>query len=627
MSFAIFRKYEKPIMWATVVFSVLIFATFSGFGSLKNLLSQHSTVEVFGQFDVHSTGQRHVTSTAEFMEVRQAMGRFVYARTHSSDVKDPDVWAYLIRLEEGRGAGLEATDRDVADYVRQAMFGGQPVTAALYTQVWRDVLGFPSARSLERFLHDQLVGGRWAEFDTLAAGIVNADDVYLRWRQDNERFDYDAVVIADLTDEQIPEPGDEELQTLWDDTAEAMRKAIYVEPRRVDVAYAWAPLAEGEHAVPADRLATLAEPSADEIQQRFAEVGEERWPDVKEPTDEIKAVLVRELKISALASQAAQAFEIGTDKSVEAFRKLMEDAGLTFANPEGLLGNDEIAKLPDIGDETLPLWLSQKQVGTTYVGLPYTGEQDNVHVVLVEAEQASRPLSFEEAHDKLVTNWRNAQRSKPAGDYREALRKAARELPECQAVIKPLQDAAQKRADDAAAALVDATDEARAAARQQVLDAAERGEIAARVAEFEHLVWDSVPRPEGSRVIPFAGVPKSYSRHPTGDEEPTSVERQLKVAQTIFRLGVNAVSEPVRHTPSAQSAIVLVRARSFPDKAEMLADTAGMESARKQLSAQRQSEAQRGLAPEALMASHNLEVADLSQKKKPGDDHQPPPDF
>jgi hypothetical protein len=27
------------------------------------------------------------------------------------------------------------------------------------------------------------------------------------------------------------------------------------------------------------------------------------------------------------------------------------------------------------------------------------------------------------------------------------------------------------------------------------------------------------------------------------------------------------------------------------------------------------------------MASHNLEVADLSQKKKPGKETQPPPDF
>src|SRR5262249_34965377 len=128
-------------------------------------------------------------------------------------------------------------------------------------------------------------------------------------------------------------------------------------------------------------------------------------------------------------------------------------------------------------------------------------------------------------------------------------------------------------------------------------------------------------------VISFTGVPKSYSRHPTGDEEPTSVERQLKVAQTIFRLGVNAISEPVHHTASAQTAIVLVRARSFPDKAEMLADAAGMASARRQLGAQRSSEAQRALAPEALMASHNLEVAEVAQKKKPGDDHQPPPDF
>jgi hypothetical protein len=627
MSFAIFRKYEKPIMWATVVFSVLIFATFSGFGSLKNLLSQHATVEVYGQFDVHSSGQRHVTTTSEFMGVRQALSRFAYARNGTSDVKDPEVWSHLILLEEGRGAGLQATDRDVAQFVQQ-QFGGQPVTADLYTFWWRDRLGFPSARAYEEFIHDFILGNRWAQFDTEAAGVVNADDVYLRWRQDNERFDYDAVVIADLTDEQLGDPSTEDLQKLWDDTPQALRDATYVEPRRLDVAYAWAPLGEGEHAVPAEKLAPLAEPTDEEVQQRFEEIGEERWPDVKEPTDEIKAVLKHELKVASAAQVATKLFEAGEDKSVEAFRRIMEDAGLTFANPEGLLGTDELAKLPDIEDELLPMWLSQQKVGTAYLGEPDTAKQMNVHVVLLEAEQPSRPLTFEEAHDKLVTNWRNGRRSKPAADYREALRKAARELPECQAVIQPLVDAAQKRADDAAAALgADATDEAKAAARKQVLDASERGEIAARVAEFEHLVWDSVPRPEGARVLNFTGVPKSYSRHPTGDEEPTSVERQLKVAQAIFRLGVNGISEPVRHTPSAQTAIALVRARSFPDKAEMLADTAGMETARRMLSSQRFAEAQRSLAPEALMASHNLEVAELAQKKQPGKDGQPPPDF
>jgi hypothetical protein len=624
MSFAIFRKYEKPIMWATVIFSVLIFATFSGFGSLKNLLSQHATVEVYGEFDVKSTGERHVVTTADFMGVRQAMSRFAYVQSGSHDVKDPEVWAHLIALEEARGAGLEASDHDVGDYVQQ-MFGGQPITREQYTYVWRDRLGFASAHDLERFLHDTILGSRWMQFEAEAAGLVNADDVYLRWRGDNERFDYDAIVIPDLTDEQIPEPSGDELQKFWDDLPEVVRDATYSEPRRLDVAYAWAPLGEGEHAIPAEKVAAQPEPSADDVQQRFEIVGETRWPDVHELSDEMKAALTRELRVMSVAQQAKTAFDAAEDKSVDSFRKLSEAAGLTVADPEGLLGPDELAKLPDIGNERLPNWLSNQPVGSVYVDdSTYAPDQLNVHLVLIQAEQARRPLTFEEAHDKLVKAWRDGQRDKTARDFREALRKAARELPECAAVIQPLLDAAQKRADEAAAALTDATDEARAAARKEVLDASERTEIAARIAEFEHLAWDKVPRPDNARVLSFAGVPKSYSRHPTGDEEPTSVERQLKVASAIFRLGVDAVSEPVRHTQSAQTAIVIVRARSFPEKSEMFADTAGMDTARRILGQQRASETQRSMSPEMLMASRNLKVAEIAKKTPEGEDGIPP---
>jgi len=625
MSFALFRKYEKPIMWATVVFSVLIFATFSSLGSLKNLLAKHSTAEIYGEFDVQSTGERHVTTTSEFMGLRQAMSRFSSGQGRSRDVRDEQVWGRLIAAEEARGLGLDVTDHDVDGFVQQ-IFGGQQVTREVYTYVWRDRLGFASAREMERYLHDELLVQRWLELQVQVAGLVNADDIYVRWKQDNERFDYDALVIPDLTDDEIPEPSAEDLQKLWDDTGEAIRSATYVEPRRIDVAYAWAPLGEGEHALADDKLAGLPEPSADEIQQRFDMVGEDRWPDTKTLTDEIKPAIIRELKVIAAARKASEAFAAGTEKTVEAFRKAVEDAGLAFADPEGLLGNDEITKLPDIGNETLPLWLAQQKVETVYFGYPYSAEDKDVHLVLVQAEQPSRPLSFEEAHDKLVTNWRNGRRDQPAQDFREALSKAARELPECAAAIAPLLEAANKRADAAAAALTDATDEARAAARKDVLDAAERGEIAARVAEFEHLAWDKVQRPGNARVISFAGVSKAYVRHPDGDEEPTSIERYLKVNSAVFRLGVNAISQPLRHVPSSQSAIVIVRARNAPERADMLADSAGMEAARRALGSQREAEAQNAASPVALMASHNLKVAEIAQKKHDGGP-EPPPDF
>jgi hypothetical protein len=626
MTFAWFRKYQKPIMWVVVVMSVLIFATFSGFGDIQAMLTQSST-EIYGEFDVHSTGKRHKVTTAEFSGVRQNMSRFAYAFSQQRDVPEPDVWAHVIALAEGRGAGIDASDRDVNSIV-EAMFGGQTVTRELYTMVWRDRLGFPSAREMERFLHDQVVGARWEQFEVAAAGLVNADDIYLRWRQDNERFDYDALVIPDLTDDQIPAPSDEDLQKLWDDTPEAVRAATYVEPRRVDIVYAWAPLAAGEGAPPDDKLAAVPEPTPEEVEQRFDTIGDTRWPDATELTDEIKAAIAHELKVIAAARKAHEAFSAAEEKTAESFRKAAEEAGLTVQDPEGLLGTDELTALPDIGSETLPLWLAREEVGTAYFGYPYSADDLDVHLVLVQAEEPSRPLTFEESREQLVKSWRDGRRDKPARDFREALRKATRELPECATVIAPLQEAANQRADEAAAALPpEATDEDRAAARKQVLDAADRGELAARVAEFEHLAWDKVPHPEGARVINFAGVPRSYVRKPSGDEEPTSVERQLKVSSAVFRLGVNAVSEPVRHAPSSSTAIVIVRSRSFPERSEMLADPAGMDTSRRQLSAQREAEARNALAPESLMASRNLKVAVIEPRQPGQPAPQPPPDF
>jgi len=611
MSFAIFRKYEKPLLWGVVIFSVLIFATFSGFGDLKALLTQKDLTNVAGEFDVLSSGERKRVSVTEYALARQDLNRLYYAQGRKDGAEDADVWGFLIRLAEARGADLDVAPSEVARFWTR----GQPITKEEYRTLWRDRLQFPSPRDMENFARDYRLGARWFEFEVAAAGVVSADDVYLRWRQDNERFDYVALVVPDLPPDQIPEPTAEDLQTLWDDTAESVRSATYTEPRRLDVAYAWAPLGEGEHAVPAEKLAAVAEPRPEELDQRFAFVREGRWPDdVTEPTDEIRATLVRELKVVTLAQKAMDDFQASEDKSVEAFRRIMEEAGLQVQDPEGLLGTEELAALPEIGSETLPLWLAQQHVGGVHFGYPY-GQQDDVHLVLVQAEQASRPLAFEEAHDKLVKNWKDARRDQAAKDFREALRMAARERPECMAAIQPLLDAAAARADEAAAALTDATDEARAARRKEVLDQAERLEIAPRVAEFEHLVWDDVPRPEGSRLVEFTGVPRSYSKNPTGEEDPASVERQLKTSALVFRLGAEAVSEPIRHAPTSQTSIVLVRARSFPPQADMLADQAGMEAARKALSSQREAEAQRELAPEALMASRHLLVAEPTQKK------------
>jgi hypothetical protein len=623
MSFAVFRKYQKPLLWAVVIFSVLIFATFSGFGDIKAVLTRQDLGQLYGRFDVQASGQPREVGLDEFAAARQHLNRFRWAQGAREGVEDQEAWAHIICKAEAEASGMQVSDRDVSDLVRR-MLGGQAPTREAYEGFWRDRLQFASAREMEEFLREVLLGWRWMEFQGEAAGVVGADEIYLRWRTDNEVFDYEAVVVADLADGAVPEPAPEELQAWWDGLAQPVREAKYQDPRRIDLLYAWAPLAAGESAFPDDRLASLAELDEAQVTARFGLVGHERWPDATEATPEMRAELARELKVAAAAQAARAAFESGEDKSPEAFRTQMEAAGFRVEDPEGLLGSDEIKALPEVGSDMLAAWLAQTTVGSLHLDYPY-GTQDHVGLVLVTAEQASRPLAFEEAHEALVRDWKASRKDKPARDWREALRAAARALPECVAVLQPLLDDAAKRAEQAVAALpADATDDQRAAARQQVLDAAERTDVAPRVAEFERLVWDSVPRPEGAQVQSFTGVPRSYARNPTGTEEAGSIERLLRTAPAIFRLAVDSVSDVIRHAASSHLAVVRITGRRFPEQPAMLADQAGMELARKELSRQRRMEAQLGLSPGMLIASRKLEVSQLEQKAR--DVPEVPPD-
>jgi hypothetical protein len=612
MSFAVFRKYQKPLLWAAVIFSVLIFATFSGFGDLKAVLTRQDLAQIYGRFDVQTSGSRREVGLEEFVATRQNLNRFSWLQGSREGAEDEEVWAHIVRKAEAEACGLKVTDRDVSDLVR-GMFGGQPVTRELYERLWRDQLHFGSAREMESFLREILLGMRWMEIQVEAAGVVGADEIYLRWRTDNELFDYEAVVVADLADDAVPEPSAEELAAYWDGLAQPVREAKYQDPRRIDLLYAWAPLAAGEQGLPDERLEGLPEPDEAQVTARFGLVRAERWPEATEATPEMRAGLARELKVAAAAQAARAAFEAGEDRSPEAFRAQMEAAGFHVEDPEGLLGGDEIKALPEVGSEMLAAWLAQTTVGNVHLDYPY-GTQDHVGLMLVTAEQASRPLSLQEAHDALVRDWKASRKDRPVRDWREALRAAARALPECAAAIQPLLDDAAARAEEAAAALpADATEDQKAAARQQVLDAAERSDIAPRVAGFERLAWDVVPRPEGARIQSFSGVPRSYARNPDGPEEAGSIERLLRTAPAIFRLAVDSVSDVIRHAASSQSAAVRVTGRRFPEQAAMLADQAGMDLARKELSRQRRMEAQMALSSAALISSRKLEVSEIQQ--------------
>jgi hypothetical protein len=628
MSFAWFRKYEKPFMWGTVIFSVLIFATFSGFGDLKALLQRRDIGVAWGQFTLESTGKTMDIGEDEYRQISQRLNRLSSAMGQRQNVSEDAIWSFIIMREEARASGLEMSDQDVASFISSQVLGGQPVSREMYTHIWSDVLGFSSARDMEEFFRELLLGRRYASIKAEAAGLVTADEVYLQWRQDNERFDYDGVVIADVPLEQVPGPSDDELKTMWDAVPEQVRQGTYRDPRRLDIAYGWATLAPGEHGVADEKLAGIAEPPADEIDAAFQQDRAKRWPETKELTDEIRAALVREAKVIELARKAHEAFEAGQDKGADAFRSAMEAAGLNFADPVGLLSDDELDALPDIGGPMLSGSLSDVGVGATWFGDPREGyDQHEVHVVLVQGVQDARPFSFEEAHDQLVKNWKDARRDKPAKDWREALTKAARERPECQTAIQPLLDAANKRADEAAAALTDATDEARAAKRKELLDQAEATEIKAKVAEFEHLVWADVPRPEGTREISFKDVPRSYARKPTGDEPVASIDRMVKISPEVYRLGVDAVSNLIRRGASNESAAVIIRARSFPEQPAMAADSEGLERSRNTLSSQRRyAYSASNLSPDAVVASHKLKLSELADKKTKKPEPAIPPD-
>ena len=206
MSFAIFRKYQKPHhVGGTVVFSVLIFATFSGFGSLKNLLSQHATVECLRQFDVHSSGQRHVTSHGGVHGgAPGAQPLLPTRRPHSGDEGTRTSGRTWIRLGGGprrRPAGHGPR----RGRVRAPAAGGQPARRSVHAAGRRDRCRLPSGPASARgLIHDSILGGRWlADFDSQAAASSTPTTSTCAGARTTSA-DYDAVVVADLTDEQIP---------------------------------------------------------------------------------------------------------------------------------------------------------------------------------------------------------------------------------------------------------------------------------------------------------------------------------------------------------------------------------------------------------------------------------------
>ena len=601
MSFRWFRKYEKPFLWAAVIISVGVFVVFSGMGNLQQLISGRDVENLAGTFVVQSTGESRDVSIEDFVRTKSLLNKRFY-RQQGEALTEDQVWQHIMLLADAEGAGVDVSKTEVVDSIT----GNEPMTREQYRQVWT-MLQFASARELESLQRDLLRAARWQDFAAQSARVVDLDDVYVRWKADNERRDLEALVFPDRKPEDLPDPTRETVRAWYDEQSEGYRAERYKEDARYDIVYAWLPLDVDAATVPDSMLAGLPEPDPAAVEQRFAALKAERWPALEQPDDAARTALVRELRLVDHLRTVLGTNEARADKTADTFKETMQAGGLTVSDSEGPLGPDELKALP-VGDELLPLWLGTKKTGETHLGQPM-GVPKSAYAIYVQEIVPSRPLGFDEAYDQVVKDWKERQRDQVARDFRELIRAETRKLPEVAEIIAPLEAAAAQKADEAVAAAPDLDEAGKAALRKEILDEADRQQILPRLAEHEHKVWSTVARPEGVEVVTLTGVSRSYARHPDDAQEAAdSIERFLKTNASLFRLGVDGISEPLRHGASGKTAVVRVTGRSFPEQTEMLADAEGLETSRKTLAQQRETEARNEFQPDRMKITHQLQV-------------------
>ena len=609
MSFRWFKKYEKPFLWSAVVVSIGVFVVFSGIGNLRRILGMHEADELAGTFVVQSTGETKVVTIEDFVRTKGLLNKLVY-RQRGSSLTEDEIWQHIMLLADANGAEIDVSKSEIVGFV----MSGRPITAEDYRQIWTS-LQFSSARELEGLVRELLKIQHWQDWSVQSARIVDMNDVYVRWKADNERRDMEALVFADRKPEDMPDPSRDTVKAWYDEQTEVYRAERYKEEARYDIVLAWLPLDVDAEKVPDTMLAGLPEPDADAIDQRFAALKAERWPDVEAPDDALRAQLARELKVIDHVQHVLSTFEARADKTAETFKETMAAGGLTVDDSEGALGPDELKALP-VGDELLPLWLGTKKAGETHLGRPM-GVPKSAYAIFIQDIVPSKPLGFDEAYDKVVKDWKERQRDQVARDFRDKIREETRKLPAVAEIIKPLEEAAAAKADEAVAAAPDLDEAGKAALRKEVLDEAERTQILPRLAEHEHEVWATIPRPEGVETVTLSGVSRSYRNHPDDAAEAAdSIERYLKTNTRLFSLGVDAISETQRFGSGGKTAIVRITGRTFPEESEMLADADGLEASRKTLAQQRENEARNEFQPDRLKTTHQLRVPTKAEQQQ-----------
>lgn len=649
MSFAIYRKYEKPLLAVAVVFTVAVFAFFPSFGSMDDAFGGGDDADdVVGSFTVVSTGKRHDVSRLDHSRARQSLGRMRGAS--GGDLTDELIWSHLMMLEDARGAGLRIPDLEISQALRES-FPDTPLTPDLYQRIWRDFLGFPTPRAFEEAFREQLLVQRWREALQEDARVVDADEVYQRWSVDNELFDLDVLVLADAEPESIADPGDEVLQKYFDDMAEYLRKQRFVDPARYDVALAWLDLSTALEALPAERIALLTPATDEDIQRQFELLKITRFAELEELDDATRELLRQELTVTSLATEAHREWVAQEPKAPEGplpedgtaaivprtaaeFLAHMAAWGLMTDDPAGTLGPDELEALPDVGSPNLVARLVGTQAGGSRFFRP-NGSETLATVLFVEEVVPQVPLGFSEARDEVLTAWRGEpdQAGAAAKTLRKALRDSARVVDEAADIIAPLELAA---ADEAARLIAESAEELDEAATQAIVDAElERVQfdIESRLAQYEHRAWEDLVvaglASGGIRErISFDDVPRSWRQLNTApDIDRTTLEYYVKTNGRVFQLAVDSITDVLRHVTGKQSVIVRVAERGFPAKAAMFADAEGMERARERLSAVRASEFMLELMPDRLMQprsdenpfGHNLLVVAQPEPDAPID--------
>jgi len=662
MSFHTFRKYEKPALMAAVIFTVAVFVFFPSFGDMSSIFGGGETADadLAGQFTVATTGETRRVSNDEFWRTRQVLAKV----TGNRNIEDEDVWAELMFRADAEGAGLEVTDADLTQVIRnqlQSASGGAPITPAFYDQYLK-FRGFTSKREYEQALSELLLSAEWRNMVVTNALTLDADQVYEQWKGANEEFDFRVAVIPSVEADDVPDPGDAVLEEYFDGLSTSLRGALFSTPAKKDIVYAWRSLDAPLDGIPEEARATLPEVTDAQVDAWFRQVGAARFPEpeagddeaesddtaaaddehaghdhdgdgladdgsTRQATDEQRAALRVELNnmaaVAAAASELRAAADPETGISKDAFEAGAEKWGLQLADPEGLLGTEGLEALDVVGNSRLPSRLRTLGAGELHQLRPFQPDESVSFMALVEESQDPEPLSFDDARDKVLENWRSTQVDRDAKAFMDALVEAARAREEAQEGLAEIMEGVQARV----AERLEANAEALAAVGDdgeplndiepldpEVVEAEEleaaQAEIDALVLPLRHLVFEDVAAAQGAELLSFDGVPRSYNLSPDEDEDPESIAAFVKRGRgDAFRLDVDQVSARPQFHPNSNSWLVVeVVGKAFPPKSAMLADDEGMERARTQAQNVEWQLFQLELSPAAISQAHGLRL-------------------